>query len=107
MPFEKGKSGNAATRFSATRQPARNGRPKELPGLRELLADVLGEEVNDLSAVRAILLKLRQMAISGNLRAAEILLERAYGRPAQPIEHTTGGGQSIRPPAIIVFHSES
>lgn len=69
--FKKGRSGNPA------------GRPKKLPGLDKLLADVLGEEKDGMTAADAILRKLRQMATQGNLRAAEILLDRAYGKPTQ------------------------
>ena len=102
MPFEKGKSGNPSKVFSSSNQPARKGRPKKLPELRELLINVLSEEVNDLSAIQAILLRLRKMAIDGNLRAAELLLNHAYGKPKENIDHTTNG-QAIRPPAVIVF----
>lgn len=82
-PFEKGQSGNPA------------GRPKKLPELDKLLADVLGEEKDGISAADAILKKLRQMATQGNLRAAEILLDRAYGKPKQTIEQTGKNGDPI------------
>jgi hypothetical protein len=71
--FKKGQSGNP------------NGRPKKLPELDKLLADVLGEEKDGLTAAEAILKKLRQMATTGNLRAAEILLDRGYGKPRQTV----------------------
>lgn len=102
MPFEPGKSGNPARMFSKENQPARKGRPKELPALRELLVDVLGEQINDLTAIKAILYRLRKMAIDGNLKAAELLLNHAYGKPKESIDHTSDG-QAIRPPAVIVF----
>ena len=73
-PFKKGQSGNP------------NGRPKKLPELDKLLADVLGEEKDGVSAADAILRKLRAMAASGNIRAAEILLDRAYGKPKQSVD---------------------
>jgi hypothetical protein len=75
-PFKKGQSGNP------------NGRPKKLPELDKLLADVLGEEKDGLTAAEAILKKLRQMATGGNLRAAEILLDRGYGKPRQTTDST-------------------
>lgn len=75
-PFKKGQSGNP------------NGRPKKLPALDKLLADVLGEEKDGLTAADAILRKLRAMAAAGNIRAAEILLDRAYGKAKQTMEHT-------------------
>jgi hypothetical protein len=68
--------------------PNPNGRPKKLPELDKLLADVLGEEKDGLTAAEAILKKLRQMATSGNLRAAEILLDRGYGKPKQSVDNT-------------------
>lgn len=72
--FPKGKSGNP------------KGRPKKLPELDKLLADVLGEEKDGVTAADAILRKLRAMAASGNIRAAEILLDRAYGKAKQPVD---------------------
>jgi hypothetical protein len=75
-PFKKGQSGNP------------NGRPKKLPELDKLLADVLGEEnANGITAAEAILKKLRAMAAAGNIRAAELLLDRGYGKAKQTIEH--------------------
>lgn len=62
-----------------------NGRPK-LPDLRELSALILGEEKDGVSAAEAILKKLRQMAANGNLKAAEMLLDRGYGKPRQSID---------------------
>lgn len=64
------------------------GRPKKLPELDVLLAEVLGEEKDGVTAADAILRKLRAMAAAGNIRAAEILLDRAYGKAKQAIEHT-------------------
>jgi len=81
--FKKGQSGNPS------------GRPKKLPQLDKLMADVLGEEKDGITAAEAILKKLRQMAASGNLRAAEILLDRGYGKPKTSIEHTGKDGGEI------------
>lgn len=63
-----------------------SGRPKKLPELDKLLADVLGEEKDGVTAAEVILKKLRQMAANGNLRAAEILLDRGYGKPKQAVD---------------------
>ena len=73
-PFKKGQSGNP------------KGRPRKLPELDKLLEDVLGEEKNGLTAAEAILQKLRQQAASGNIRAAEVLLDRAYGKARQDVD---------------------
>ncbi len=74
--FKPGRSGNP------------KGRPKKLPKLDELLANVLGEEKDGTTAAEAILKKLRQLATSGSIRAAEVLLERGYGKAKQPLEHS-------------------
>jgi hypothetical protein len=74
-PFKKGQSGNP------------NGRPKKLPELDKLLADVLGEEKDGVSAGEAILRALRAKATKGDVRAAEVLLDRAYGKAKQHIEN--------------------
>lgn len=74
--FKKGQSGNP------------NGRPKKLPELDILLADVLGEEKDGIEAAKAILMALRAKATKGDVRAAEVLLDRAYGKPKQEIAAT-------------------
>ena len=73
-PFKKGQSGNP------------NGRPKKIPELRELLANVLGDQKDGKTAAEAILMALRNKAVKGDVRAAELLLDRAYGKASQPIE---------------------
>ena len=61
------------------------GRPKRLPELDKLLADVLGEEKDGLTAAEAILKALRLKATKGDVRAAEVLLDRAYGKAVQTV----------------------
>lgn len=77
------------------------GRPPKLPELDKLLADVLGEEKDGVTAADAILRKLRAMAASGNIRAAEILLDRAYGKPKQAMD-LTSNGNSLPAPTIML-----
>lgn len=72
-PFKKGQSGNP------------NGRPK-LPDLKELLAKVLGTEDEGKSGAEAILKAMEARAKKGDVRAAELLLDRAYGKPKMDIE---------------------
>ena len=72
--FKKGESGNP------------NGRPKKLPQLDVLLGNVLGEEKDGLTAAEAILKALRLKATKGDVRAAEVLLDRAYGKALQKQE---------------------
>lgn len=72
--FKKGQSGNLA------------GKPPKLPDLNILLADVLGEEKNGITAAQQILNALRVKANKGDIRAAEVLLNRGYGLPKQSME---------------------
>ena len=74
--FKKGQTGNP------------NGRPRKLPELDKLLADVLGEEKDGVTAGEAILKAIRARAAKGDVRAAELLLDRAYGKPKQSIDNT-------------------
>ena len=75
--FKKGQSGNP------------NGRPPKLPDLHILLANVLGKENKDgLTAAEEILLALHAKAKKGDTRAAELLLDRGYGKPKQTNETT-------------------
>lgn len=60
-----------------------NGRPKKLPDLQKLLAEVLGEEKDGRTAAQAILMALRAKAAKGDVRAAQVLLERGYGKPLE------------------------
>lgn len=69
--FKKGVSGNP------------KGGPKKIPQLDVLLADVLGEEKDGIEAAKAILMALRAKAVKGDVRAAEVLLDRAYGKATQ------------------------
>lgn len=77
--FKKGESGNP------------NGRPKKLPELDKLLADVLGEEKDGIEAAKAILMALRSKATKGDVRAAELILNRAYGKPKETIHQDITG----------------
>lgn len=78
-PFKKGQSGNP------------RGRPKKLPQLDTLLAEVLGDEKDGVTAAEAILRAIRAKAARGDVRAAEVLLDRAWGKPKQSIDHTSDG----------------
>mgnify|MGYP003426256243 FL=1 len=75
--FTKGKAGSP------------KGKPHKIPELRELLANVLGDTKDGKSAAEAILMALRNKAIKGDVRAAELLLDRAYGKIKQEIEHSS------------------
>lgn len=65
------------------------GRPPKLPDLHVLLANVLGKENKDgLTAAEEILMALHAKAKKGDTRAAELLLDRGYGKPKQTSETT-------------------
>lgn len=65
------------------------GRPPKLPELHVLLANVLGKEGKEgLTAAEEILNALHAKAKKGDTRAAELLLDRAYGKPKQTSETT-------------------
>jgi hypothetical protein len=84
--YKKGESGNP------------NGRPRKLPALDKLMADVLGEEKDGITAGEAILKALRAKATKGDVRAAEVLLDRAYGKPKQ----TTDTNITSTEPLVII-----
>lgn len=58
----------------------KKGRPIKLPALDVLLAEVMGETQNGLTAAKAVLLALRKKAMAGDSRCAELLMDRAYGK---------------------------
>jgi hypothetical protein len=74
------------------------GRKRELPELSKLLAEVLGEEKDGITAGEAILKALRAKATKGDVRAAEVLLDRAYGKPKQ----TTDTNITSTEPLVII-----
>ncbi|MDP3643838.1 MAG: hypothetical protein Q8S54_11690 [Bacteroidota bacterium] len=61
----------------------RTGRAKKLPDLDKLLIETLGEHVNGHEALKGILIALRKKATAGDVRATELLLDRAYGKLKQ------------------------
>lgn len=86
--WKKGQSGNP------------KGQPKKIPDLKVLLANVLGDEKDGKSAAEAILMALRAKATKGDVRAAELLLDRAYGKSTQIIDVDANIATVIRPTAI-------
>ena len=79
------------------------GRKRELPDLHSLLANVLGEEKDGITAGEAILKALRAKATKGDVRAAEVLLDRAYGKPKQTHETNITSSE----PLVIIRTEES
>ncbi len=97
----EGRNGGKLRRIPKGTSGNPNGRPKKLPEIDKLLADVLGEEKDGVTAADAILRKLRAMAAQGNIRAAEILLDRAYGKAKQSTDITLN---QIPTPIIRLAH---
>jgi alkylation response protein AidB-like acyl-CoA dehydrogenase len=93
--FKKGQSGNP------------KGRPK-LPDISEALAKVLAEEKDGVTALEATLRALRAKATKGDVRAAEALLDRAFGKAVQRTDVTSGDKPIATPPIswITVPHVE-
>lgn len=96
MPFKKGEIPEGAKPFKKGKTGNPNGRPKKLPELDLLMADILGEEKDGKTAAQAILAALRAKAAKGDIRAAEVLLNRAYGLPKQSTEITGKDGGEIK-----------
>jgi len=90
--WKKGESGNP------------KGRPK-IPDLREAMSRLLAEEKGDLNALDAILKALFKRALSGDVRAAQELLDRGYGKAQQTIAHS--GELAILQPAKFVIDEGS
>lgn len=84
----KGGNPDGLVNFKKGHDPRRNlnGRPKKIPELDILLADILGEEKDGIEAAKLILMALRAKAVKGDVRAAEVLLDRAYGKAKQYID---------------------
>lgn len=62
----------------------RKGRPKKLPNLDRLLITTLGEKIEGTVAMEWVLKSLLKAAINkGDVRAAEVLMDRAYGKMRQ------------------------
>ena len=76
------------------------GRPKKLPPIDILMAEVLGEEKDGITAAQAILNMLRGKAAKGDIRAAQLLFDRAYGKSKQQID-VTSQGEKVTVPTII------
>jgi len=63
------------------------GRPK-LPDLSEAISKILADEKDGKTALEAILAALRAKAAKGDVRAAQELLDRGFGKSKQVIDHS-------------------
>ena len=84
--FKKGQTGNP------------NGRPRKPPELNKIMADILGDEKNGLTTAERILKAIEAKALRGDIKAAEMLLDRGYGKPKQ----TTDTNITTTEPLVII-----
>ena len=73
--WQKGESGNP------------KGRPKKLPDLHESLVKIMTEEKKDKNALDAVLARLRNEAVNGNMRAIELLLRYCYPNGIESVKN--------------------
>jgi len=85
--FKKGQSGNP------------KGRPKK-PDIDQYLIDALNDERNGITAIEAIIKTLIAKAVKGDVRAAQELLDRLYGKSSQRITHAG----DTNDPVVINIH---
>lgn len=84
----------------------RNGRPKKLPEIDALLADVLGGDPEDpekISEAKQVLLAMLKAAKEGNVQAQTAILDRAYGKPKQALEHSGRDGGEIQVKKTVIW----
>jgi len=72
-----------------------NGRPKKLPDLEKLLVRVLGTEEDNKTGWEVIIEALQKKAAKGDVKAAELLLSRGYGKAKQFVNLNHEGGVSL------------
>lgn len=75
-PWKKGQSGNP------------KGRPRKTE-LDQIIKDILGTETRGVTEAEAIIHAMVKRAKEGDVRAASLIFDRAYGRVKQAVEVTT------------------
>jgi len=77
----------------------RKGRPRILPELEVIIAEVLSETGKDGRTVsEQVIQTLKNRAIKdGDIRAIELLLNRAYGKIPEKLDVTSGGKELQSP----------
>lgn len=58
----------------------KQGRPRKLPALDTLLVEILGRDAGGVTELHLIIESLLKKAKAGDIRAAELLLDRYYGK---------------------------
>jgi len=75
------------------------GRPR-IPSLKKMMDEVMGAKEDGIDPMTEVAKKLREMAKKGNIHAIRLILEYAYGRPTQRMEHS--GAMSISGEAMVM-----
>jgi len=92
--WAKGKSGNPGGTPSKTRKAHKAIRVL-VSEMLEAKSDLAGKDAikyKDLTRIEALLKRMWELAMAkGDMRAAKLLLEYAYGQPTQRIEGSTDG----------------
>lgn len=70
------------------------GAPK-LPELKEVIAEILNEEKSGTTALQAVIKALLTRATKGDVRAAQELLDRYYGKATQKTDMDIKGELKI------------
>ena len=83
------------TRWKPGQSGNPNGRPKKLPDLDKLMAEVLGPNKEGRDGMQVIIEALLKKAAKGDVKAAELLLNRGYGKAKQFISMNHEGGVNI------------
>jgi len=77
--FKPGQTGN------------RNGRPRKLPDIDKVMIELMHEPIKGKQTLTRILEAMRAKAMRGDVRAAELLLDRTYGKVKQTIDTNLSG----------------
>jgi hypothetical protein len=102
MPFKKGERVKGANIFPKGVSGNPKGRPKKLPNLNELLKEVLGkEDAKGKTEAQLILEALKTRAKRGDVRAAEVLLDRGYGKVKDNIDVNMDVNAKIKTVQVI------
>lgn len=79
------------------------GRPPEMPELKVILSNLLGEESGGITKAESILQALLLKALKGDIRAAELLLDRGYGKAKQFVDLSADVNIPMQAPVINVY----
>lgn len=82
-PFKKGQSGNP------------KGRPKK-PDIDQIIIDALNDERNGTTAIEAIVRALIVKATKGDIKAAQELFDRLYGKANQRVTHKSDADEPLQ-----------